>query len=241
MSAKQQSPQQQGRLIVIEGIDGTGKSTQASMLADALKKRGHEVIQSYEPTNGPWGRKLRESASTGRLNIQEELEYFINDRREHVSELIKPTIQAGGIVILDRYYFSTMAYQGARGIDPDEIRSKNESFAPEPDILVILDLDVDIALERIGVRDGQANEFEKRESLEFCRELFLSLRDENYAHVVDASCSIEEVHTAVVAKVEAALAQNKAYQAFAWQPEPGLLFFSPARAPRAFAEVPKYD
>jgi dTMP kinase len=210
MTSKQQVSQGQGRLIVIEGIDGTGKSTQASMLANALRESGHEVTQSYEPTNGTWGRKLRESASTGRLGIEDELEYFIKDRREHVDELITPTIQAGGIVILDRYYFSTMAYQGARGIDPETIRSKNECFAPQPDILVILDLDVDTALERIGVRDGQANEFEKRESLEFCRKLFLSLRDESYAHVVDASSSIEEVHAAALSKVEAALAQDEA-------------------------------
>lgn len=210
MSAKQQASRPNGRLIVIEGIDGTGKSTQASMLATALREHGHEVIQSYEPTNGTWGRKLRESASTGRLDIEDELEYFIKDRREHVNELITPTIQAGGIVILDRYYFSTMAYQGARGIDPEEIRTQNECFAPRPDILVILDLDVDIALDRIGVRDGQANEFEKRESLEFCRNLFLSLRDESYAHVVDASCSVGKVHAAVLAKVEATLAQDQA-------------------------------
>ena len=94
------------------------------MMADALRKEGHEVIQSFEPTNGTWGSKLRESATTGRLSIEEELDYFIRDRREHVEQVITPTIHGGGIVILDRYYFSTMAYQGARGIDPTEIRIK---------------------------------------------------------------------------------------------------------------------
>ena len=181
MTTKHNSLEAKGYLIVIEGIDGTGKSTQATMLAEALRKSGREVVQSFEPTNGPWGKKLRDSATTGRLSIEDELEYFINDRREHVEQLIIPTIKSGGIVILDRYYFSTMAYQGARGIDPEVIRVKNETFAPQPDTLIILDLDVDIALQRIGVRDGQANEFEKRESLDFCRKLFLSLKDETYA------------------------------------------------------------
>jgi dTMP kinase len=195
----------QGKLIVIEGIDGTGKSTQASMLAEALQERQFEVIQSFEPTNGPWGSKLRESALSGRLDMEQELDLFIKDRRQHVEELIMPTIEQGGTVILDRYYFSTMAYQGARGIDPDDIRAQNEAFAPAPDILIILDLPVDVALERIGVRDGQANEFEQRESLQFCRDLFLSLQNEPYAHVIDANASIGQVHDQVLGTVNSCL------------------------------------
>ena len=183
-----------GKLIVIEGIDGTGKSTQATMLANYLRQQGHDVVQSFEPTNGPWGSKLRASATTGRLTIEEELELFIKDRKQHVEELILPTMKRGGTVILDRYYFSTMAYQGARGIDPASIRETNEAFAPEPDVLLILDLPVDNALKRIGVRDGEANEFEQRESLQFCRDLFLSLQNEPFARLIDASKDIDTVH-----------------------------------------------
>lgn len=192
-----------GQLIVIEGIDGTGKSTQATMLAKHLRGLGHEVVQSFEPTNGPWGSKLRASATTGRLSINEELDLFLKDRRQHVEELILPTMKRGGIVVLDRYYFSTMAYQGARGIDPTTIRNTNETFAPVPDILLILDLPVDTALNRIGVRDGEANEFEKRESLQFCRDLFLSLKDEPFAHVINASVSISDVHKAICKQMTA--------------------------------------
>ena len=65
-----------GKLIVIEGIDGTGKSTQATMLAHHLQSQEFEVVQSFEPTNGPWGSKLRASATTGRLTIEEELDLF---------------------------------------------------------------------------------------------------------------------------------------------------------------------
>lgn len=198
----------QGKLIVIEGIDGTGKSTQASMLAEALKKQQHEVIESFEPTNGPWGSKLRKSATSGRLSIGEELELFIKDRQQHVEELIIPTIERGGIVILDRYYFSTMAYQGARGINPEDIRARNEAFAPAPDILLILDLPVDVALKRIGVRDGQANEFEKRESLQFCRDLFLSLEDEPYAHVINTNATVDQVHAEVLARVTSSMEKS---------------------------------
>jgi dTMP kinase len=190
-----------GLFIVIEGIDGTGKSTQVRNLGAWFETQGREVVLSREPTNGPWGRKLRQSAATGRLSPENELGYFLNDRREHVEELIKPALDAGKVVILDRYYFSTMAYQGARGFDPAEIRRMNEAFAPLPDLLLILDLDVDTAHQRIGQRGDSANEFEKRESLEKCREIFLSLRDEPFARVVDASGSLDEVSSKILAIV----------------------------------------
>lgn len=182
-----------GLFIVIEGIDGTGKSTQVTRLAEWLREQGREVIHSREPTDGPWGKKLRESAATGRLSPADELEYFLKDRRQHVTEVISPSLAAGKIVILDRYYFSTMAYQGARGFDPVEIRRRNEEFAPVPDLLLILDLAIDSALRRIGARGDIANEFEKRENLERCREIFLSLRDEPFVRVIDTDATPDEV------------------------------------------------
>ena len=107
----------QGLFIVLEGIDGTGKSSHAKRLASYFSSLGREVVLSREPTDGPWGRKLRDSASTGRLEPAEELEYFLRDRREHVEKLIRPALAEGKVVILDRYYFSTMAYLGARAFD----------------------------------------------------------------------------------------------------------------------------
>ena len=189
--------------IVIEGIDGTGKSTQVRLLGEWFTKSGREVVLSREPTDGPWGRKLRESA-TGRLDAGQELEYFLNDRRQHVDELIRPSLEAGKVVILDRYYFSTMAYQGARGFDPLEIRRRNEAFAPVPDHLFILDLDVDTALTRIGTRGDTANEFEQRESLEACRKVFLGLAGEPFVHVVPCKSSIENVHERIIAQIAVA-------------------------------------
>ncbi len=182
-----------GLFIVIEGIDGTGKSTQVKRLGEWFEKQGREVVLSREPTDGPWGRKLRESAATGRLSPEDELRYFLNDRRQHVEEKIQTSLAAGKVVILDRYYFSTMAYQGARGFDPIEIRRMNEEFAPVPDLLIILDLDVDTAHQRIGHRGDCTNEFEKKESLQKCREIFLSLRNEPFARVIDSNGSLDEV------------------------------------------------
>lgn len=196
---------QPGLFIVLEGIDGTGKSTQARRLGEWFESQGREVVLSREPTDGPWGRKLRESAATGRLSPQNELQYFLNDRRQHVEEKIAPALAAGKVVILDRYYFSTMAYQGARGFDPAEIRRMNEEFAPMPDLLLILDLDVDTAHARIGHRGDSTNEFEKHESLTRCREIFLSLKDETFARVIDSSGSLDEVSERIRKAVEQAL------------------------------------
>ena len=182
-----------GTLIVIEGIDGTGKSTHARSLGEWLTSHGRQVVLSREPTDGPWGAKLRASAATGRLTAGDELEYFLNDRRQHVEEIITPALAAGKAVVLDRYYFSTMAYQGARGFDPVEIRHLNEQFAPVPDLLLILDLEVDTALQRIGSRGDPANEFEQRDNLQRCRDIFLSLKHEPFVRVIDSLGTPDEV------------------------------------------------
>lgn len=182
-----------GMLIAFDGIDGSGKTTNSNLLGAFLKDQGWEVVHSKEPTDGPWGTKLRNSGSTGRLSLDEELQLFMKDRLEHVQEVINPSLSLGKAVILDRYYFSTMAYQGARGLDPVSIREQNEAFAPIPDHLFVLDLDVDLALGRIGARGDVANEFERRENLEACRDIFLSLKDEPFVHVIDTSGSLEEV------------------------------------------------
>lgn len=179
--------------IVLEGIDGTGKSTQARRLAAWFESLGREVVSSREPTDGPWGKRLRESAASGRLSPAEELEYFLHDRRQHVAEVIAPALAAGKVVILDRYYFSTMAYQGARGFDPAEIRRLNEAFAPVPDLLLILDLEVAAAHGRIGGRGDTANAFEQRENLERCRQIFLTLQPEPFVRVIPCDADLDEV------------------------------------------------
>jgi len=182
-----------GLFIVIEGIDGTGKSTQCQKLAAALEKEGHTVLLDREPSDGPFGKQLRESFNN-RLAPEAELELFHKDRKQHVDDVILPALERGEVVILDRYYFSTMAYQGARGFDPIELRKTNEAFAPTPDILFILDLPVENALERIGVRGDTANEFEQRDALQFCRDIFLSVKDEPYAKVIDSKPDMETIH-----------------------------------------------
>lgn len=163
-----------GRLIVVEGIDGAGKSTQVKRLAEALRAAGRTVVASREPTDGPWGKKLRASAATGRMSLADELNAFIEDRREHVATLIRPALDRGEDVLLDRYYYSTIAYQGVRGGDVATIRSANEAIAPKPALVLLIDFDPQLALTRISQSRGEVpNEFEKLDQLQAIRRIFL--------------------------------------------------------------------
>lgn len=188
-----------GYLIAIEGIDGAGKTTQAHFVQERLQARGLTVIRTKEPTTGHWGQILRDSALTGRLSTQEEVRAFIMDRTEHVTRVINPSLQAGHIVIVDRYYFSTVAYQGARGLNPAELMAANEVFAPEPDLLVILDIDPAIGLQRIRTRGDRANHFEQTNTLTRAREIFLSVR-KPYLYLLDATLPPHHLRDQIVAR-----------------------------------------
>jgi len=138
-----------GLFIVFEGIDGTGKSTQLHLLAEKLRQLGYAVVATREPTNGPYGQKIRELfIDRGSVSREEELELFIADRDQHVKEIIKPALSDGCVVICDRYYLSTIAYQGANGMDQDLIMKKNEDF-PVPDLAIILEIEPAHGIHRI--------------------------------------------------------------------------------------------
>jgi len=179
-------------LIVFDGIDGAGKTTQTSILAESLNRYGYDVVTSKEPTSGKWGQRLRDSAAKGRLAPGEELVLFMEDRMEHVRDLIAPSLAAGKIVVLDRYYFSTAAYQGALGMDPEKILAQNEAFAPKPDILFLLEVTPRVGLARIAGRGDVANHFEKEDNLLRCAEIFSAI-DRPFLRHTDATRSIKDV------------------------------------------------
>ena len=185
-------PNAPGWLVVVEGIDGAGKSTVLRRLAAHCAGRGLACVSSGEPTRGPWGMKLRQSMSEGRLSLDEELDLFLKDRAEHVTTLIRPALAAGKVVLLDRYYLSTAAYQGARGADPAKILEANEKFAPPPDLVLLLDFDPDGGLERIRTRGDAPNTFEEAGQLRAVRRIFLVLQ-RPFIRRVDASQPAEEV------------------------------------------------
>jgi len=169
-----------GLLFAFEGIDGSGKSTQARLLAEHLRASGVPVVLLREPTQSVFGRKIRELGANGRdqLSPEQELRLFVNDRLQNVLRNVRPALRQRQVVLLDRYYLSTVCYQGELGLDPQRIRRANESFAPLP--VLILDLPVAEALRRIvEVRKDRLNLFEREEYLERVRARFLALPDAN--------------------------------------------------------------
>ena len=154
-----------GLLIAVEGIDGAGKTTIVTLLAQWCGERGLGCVISKEPTGNKWGMKLRASAREGRLSVEDELELLELDRKDHIVRSIQPALDEGNVMILDRYYWSTAAYQGSRGKDYHDIIRENEAFAPIPDLVILLDLDPDAGLQRIRMRGDKPNHFEDKRSL----------------------------------------------------------------------------
>jgi len=179
-------------LVNLEGIDGCGKSTQSKLLLEKLEGEGEKVIILKEPTKRPHGQKLWDVLHGKRKATNEEiLELFVLDRIQHVEEKIQPALDDGTVILMDRYYYSSMAYQVAGGIDVEEIREKHV-FAPKPDVVLIFDLPVSVALERVRGH-SDADEFEKEEHLEKVREAYLDLENDPLVRIVDATGTPEEI------------------------------------------------
>jgi dTMP kinase len=195
-----------GLLIVFEGVDGAGKTTHVRLLDERLRREGYDVVCLKEPTEGPWGQKLRHLAQHGRQEVSPatELEWFLQDRREDVEHNIQPALARGQIVVLDRYYFSTIAYQGALQLDPEEIRVRNEAFAPPPDLLFLLELPAEQGFQRVRQR-GALSHFERLDYLERVAAIFAAMRFP-YLTRIDASAAPTTVQERIWQDVASLLA-----------------------------------
>lgn len=188
---------EKGILIVFEGIDGSGKSTQAKLLQRKINERGFDVVCFQEPSKSKWGREIKRRALlSDSLSPEEELELFLRDRRENVEKNLKPALDKKKVIILDRYYYSTISYQGARGIDPEKIKTINEQFAPKADLVFILDIDPKIGLERIKDRKQKERLFEREDYLIKVRKIFKSFKENNIKYI-NALRPIEEIQAEI--------------------------------------------
>ena len=206
-----------GFFITFEGSEGGGKTTQVSLLAEALRARGHDVVETREPGGTPVGQNLRQlllrphaGQPTDALAPSAELLLMLADRAQHIHEVILPSLQAGRIVLCDRYADSTTAYQGyGRGFDLAEVARLNAFVCGicQPQLTFVLELPVAVGMQRARERRGAAvvDQFEAA-SVSFherVREGFLVIARAEPERVclIDAAQDIEAVHAAVLAGV----------------------------------------
>ncbi len=200
----------QGKFITLEGIDGSGKSTQIRMLSGELRLKGYNVLTTAEPGGTPLGRRLRSAFLETEENVSPmaELLLFAADRSQHVELLIKPALAEGKIVISDRYADSTFVYQGAgRGFDEKIVNQviKLATDGLKPDLTIFFDLSVAQAMNRLQSRthEGEAKnrmDKEKAEFYERVRKAYLTLaeKEKKRFRVIEATASVSEIHAKVM-------------------------------------------
>lgn len=191
MNRKKTKGLRRGFFIVFEGIDGSGKTTQSISLNKFLNEKGYDTVLLREPTDGPWGGKIRDILLNGRKGIspREELDLFVKDRKYNLDKNVLPAIKENKIIVQDRYYFSSIAYQGALNIEPHQIRITNEAFALKPDLVFYLQINTKTGLKRIETgRKEKRDAFEKEQYLKKVKKNFDSFNDP-FIKKIDGSLS----------------------------------------------------
>ena len=196
---------------VVDGIDGSGKSEIIIMLHNYLfsKDKKYRLLTTREPTNGSYGKKIREMLKKERepeSNSKKLMDMFIKDRMEHLKNTIEPFLKKSNehelnIVLCDRYYYSTIAFQGAQGMDTEELIAKNKRFR-KPDLSFILDVEPSLALKRMEYRKKE--KFEQFDFMKKIRENFLKLPKllTDNIKIIDASKNLKEVFEEIREEVD---------------------------------------
>ncbi len=175
---------------MLEGIDGAGTTTQSRILVDRIRELGFKAVLTGEPSDGPIGSLIRKILK-GEISAGEDVLalLFAADRLHHI-ESFRDHLK-DSFVVSDRYVLSSLAYQGSR-LPLEWVASINSRAIP-PDLVIIIDVDVDVALSRISNRPRIKEKFENKEDLAKIRSIFLDLADRYGAFVVDGNRPVEEV------------------------------------------------
>jgi dTMP kinase len=194
--------------ITFEGIDGVGKSTQLNLLQTWLEERGHEVVRTLEPGGTELGQEIRHLLlhRKGDVAPRSEALLYAADRAHHVATKIRPALSQGKVVLSDRYFDSSVAYQGAaRELDVDEVRNISLWAVDNllPDLTVLLDLDAEAAMIRRSSTGTEPDRLE-REKVDFfvrARAQYLALAVEPRFLVIDATKSVDEIQDLIRARL----------------------------------------
>jgi len=184
-----------GYFIVFEGVDGSGKSTQIELLSEKLRKAGVDHIIEREPSSGAIGRLIRQYAEAGERYMAAETEalLFNADRFEHARR-IETYLNEGITIICDRFFHSTLAYQGGSGVDLSWLKSL-QRFTLKPDLVILLDIDPDASLIRVSGRSLTV--FENNIYLRKVRKLYLQFAEAGEMIRVDTNRTVDEVESDV--------------------------------------------
>jgi dTMP kinase len=186
--------------ISFEGIDGSGKTTQAKLLYEALSGE-RKCVLTREPTQGDIGNFIKRMIKAKRINPTAVQLLFAADRSFHTENLIKPKLRQGYTVITDRYSFSTIAYGRASGIDEDWLKEVNGRFL-KPDITFVLDINPRTAIKRISSRRKDAQYFERLKFLQATRRVFKKLAKEYNCNIIDGSKDIDTIKEEILSIVK---------------------------------------
>jgi len=184
-----------GKFIVIEGLDGSGQSTQVKLLSEFLIKNGHNVVSTKEPTkDSEAGKNIRDVINKScEVSPSKLQELFAEDRKEHLANVIVPALKDGKTVISDRYFFSSFAYGAASGADMEDLIGLNQDFLM-PDFTVILRVKPEVCMERIGKRGESQTLFEQREKLAKVWKIYEILPQRfDGVYIIDGERTIEKV------------------------------------------------
>lgn len=205
---------QGGMFITFEGIDGSGKSTQARALTNHLRQRGHDVVATREPGGSPGAEEIRALLLQGdpdRWSAETEILLFTAARRDHLERLIEPSLAAGRVVVCDRFADSTRVYQGVtRGdLRPIVDELHRLMIGREPDLTFIIDIDPETGLSRARARRGAEERFEDfgAEMQARMRTGFLNLAREfpERCRLIDGNRPAEAIAAEIAAIVDEAL------------------------------------
>jgi len=201
-----------GKFLVFEGIDGSGKTTQLKLLGEKLSAWGYQVLYTREPGGTRIGETVRElllDPQHSELVPVAEALLYAAARAQHVAQVIFPALQEGKIVLCDRFFDSSLAYQGfGRGMEISLLQQINVAAIAGvfPDLVIVLDLNSETGMERINLSERAADRIEQEadEFLEKVRAGYLSLAggDPSHYRVIDANGSIEKVQEDIVRAVE---------------------------------------